>query len=84
LEPRDRPGGYSARVSRGRTCREPEQLDILDLAQWDFRVLHRRTIEEYGTKSLAWGTVQRLAPKAVAWEGLKAAVREAYEARRPE
>jgi hypothetical protein len=64
------------------TCQDPEQLDLLDLAQWDFRVLHRRTIEEHGAKSLAWGTVQRLAPAAVPWEGLKAAVREAYEARR--
>jgi hypothetical protein len=82
----DIPPGFHADVYvfAVHTCREPEQLDILDLAQWDFRVLHRRTIEEYGTKSLAWGTVQRLAPKAVAWEGLKAAVREAYEARRPE
>ena len=64
------------------TCMEPDQLDILDLAQWDFRVLDRGTIEEYGTKSLAWGTVQRMAPTAVPWEGLKEAVREAYAARR--
>jgi hypothetical protein len=68
------------------TCKDPDQLDVLDLAQWDFRVLHRKTIEEYGTKSLAWRTVQRLAPKSVPWEGLKDAAREACAARqeRPE
>jgi hypothetical protein len=82
----DIPPGFHADVYvfAVHTCTDPEELDILDLAQWDFRVLHRRAIEEYGTKSLAWDAVQRMAPKTVPWEGLKDAVREAYAARQGE
>ena len=68
----DGPPGYHADVYvfAVHTCRDPDAIDLLDLNQWDFRVVSRKTIEGIGAKSLSWTRVQALAPKAVAWEAL--------------
>lgn len=63
------------------TAREPASYDPLDLAQWTFWVLPRRTVEETGQKSLALSRVEALAGKAVSHNGLAEAVHAAWEPR---
>jgi hypothetical protein len=60
------------------TCKDLEQLDPTDVAQWDFRVVPKKQIEEYGVKSLTWTTVQRWAPDPVTWSDLASVVRRVY------
>ncbi|MGY1988044.1 hypothetical protein ACI792_17640 [Blastococcus sp. SYSU DS0669] len=63
------------------TTRDHASYDPLDLAQWTYWVLPRRTVEETGQKSLALSRVEALAGKAVSHNGLAEAVHAAWEPR---
>lgn len=59
-------------------CKDPEKLDLLDLSQWEFRVLPRRVLLEHGVKSLSWDKVRKLTPTGLGWTQLADAVRSAH------
>lgn len=64
------------------TARDHASYDPLNLRQWTYWVLPRRSVEETGQKSLALSRVEALAGAPVSHDGLIEAVRAAAEPRR--
>ncbi len=61
------------------TARDHTSYDPLDLAQWTFWVLPRRSVEATGQRSMALSRVQELAVAPVTHDGLAQAVRAAAQ-----
>lgn len=58
-------------------CTDPVAYDPLDLSAWSFRVLPASVLRVLDQRSISLWRLETLAPDAVAWDGLAAAIRAA-------
>lgn len=56
------------------TAKTHEEYDQFDLSQWEFRVVPRKELERLGVASLSYGSLCRICPGKITFEGLREAV----------
>lgn len=59
------------------TCRDPDAYDVLNLNQWEFRVVSADVVRSSPVKSVGMAFLERHAPQSLQWHELAAAIEAA-------